>query len=266
MERILWVYWEMAPGVHSLPPHIALCREIMERNARDYRLNVVTPENIRTYLPDLPDRLSKIALKPRGRIQKYFGRRSRRAAAIAVRADYIRAFLLERYGGIYIDSDAIVLGDLSEFFAAVERVGFTITQRESFGKSHVSINFYGSAPGNSIITEYTDFMRWRITGNLDHTYNEVGADVLTPIVNRHLSNVAIIPERLIQPVTYEDADAKFASTTLELADVVAPEARVFMLYNHPFRRGGSMELADREQLINGNTLLSKVFRHALASG
>ncbi len=238
----------------------------MERKARGYRLNVVTPENVRAYLPDLPDRLNRIALKPRGRFEKYFARRSRRAAAIAVRADYIRAFLLERHGGIYIDSDAIILGDLSEFFDAVERSGFMICRRQSFGKSHVSIGFYGCVSGNPIITEYTNLMRTRLAGSLYYNYNEVGADLLTPIVNRRLSDVAIIPERVIQPVTYEDANEKFASTTLRLTDIVAPETKIFMLYNHPFRRGGSLESADLEKLLNSDALLSKMFRNALASG
>lgn len=101
----------------------------MERKAVGYTLKVVTSDNLRDYLPDLPDRVFRIALQPRRKWQKYFSRRARRAAAIALRADYIRAFLLERYGGLYVDSDAIVLEDLAPYFEDMERVGFLVMRR-----------------------------------------------------------------------------------------------------------------------------------------
>jgi hypothetical protein len=91
-ENTLWIYWEMPAGVKFLPPHIALCRKSMELNLRGAQLRLVTPENLLTYLPDFPRRLFDIRLRPRGKIEKYFGKRKRRQGAIPQRTDFIRAF------------------------------------------------------------------------------------------------------------------------------------------------------------------------------
>jgi mannosyltransferase OCH1-like enzyme len=260
-ERKLWAYWEMPPGVRELPPHIAICRRIMKRKAVGYTLNVVTPENAHRYLPDLPKRLMRIALAPRGRIDEYFRRRKRRAAAIPLRADYIRAFLLERYGGLYIDSDAVIIGDLMPIFDEIENAGFVIVRRETFGRDNVSVSFYGSAAHGPIISEYSNALRARLSGNLDYHYNEVGASMLTPIVNKQLRNVTILPERNIQPITFEEADAKFTSTNIQLADVISRETKVFMLHSGPFK--GPLAGLSEEEMLQSDRLISKVFRYAL---
>jgi hypothetical protein len=259
--RTLWVYWEMAPGARELPPHIAICRKIMERKAVGYTLNVVTPQNVRSYIPDLPDRVTKIALKPRGRFEKYFQKGMRRDGAIALRADYIRAFLLENYGGLCIDADAIIIGDLVPIFEKVEDTGFVICRRETFGKSHVSVGFYGSAAHGLVISEYADALRSRLLGALEYDWNEVGAGMLTPIVDKHLGHVAILPERSIQPITFEEADEKFASTDIQIADVITPETKVFMLFSSPFK--GALAMLGEDDLLRGDRLISKAFRHAL---
>lgn len=260
-KRVLWAYWEMAPGTAELPPHIALCREIMERRAIGYDFRLVTPANVRSLLPDLPRRINRITLNPRGRLEKYFGWRERKARAIAQRADYIRAFLLERYGGLYIDSDAIIIGDLAPIFEAVEQTGFAICRRNSFGKSHVSVGLYGSIANGQIIREYCDALRRRIAGPLNYNWNEVGAEMLTPIVDRHVGDVSEIPEKIVQPVTWEAADEIFSSTELQFSEVAPNESAVFMLYSGPFRR--SLAGVDRDELISSDRLVSKAFRRGL---
>lgn len=263
IERILWVYWEMPRGMHTLPPHIALCRRIMEQMARDYTLKVVTPENVRNYIPDLPARVFRVSLAPNGRVERYFRRAARRARAIAVRADYIRAFLLEKYGGLYVDSDAIILGDLQTYFDRLERAGFLVTRRSSFGKSHASVGFYGSVGGGEIIREYATAMRQRLQCNLDHDWNEVGATLLTSIVDRHRGEVAEVSEEEVQPITFEEADQKFASTSIDPDDVITARTRIFMLYSGPFQK--SLAGLDEEELFRSDRLISKIFRRALGS-
>ena len=263
MDRTLWIYWENAPGTVQPPPHIRLCHRIMRARATQdgYALQLVTPENVRNYLPDLPTRLALIALLPRGRIEALFFRARRRNAAIALRADYIRAFLLERHGGIYIDSDAVVLGDIKPYFEEVERAGFLVTRRSSHGKTHASVGFYGSIAGGTVIREYAEALRRRLTGPLDYDWNEVGAAMLTPIVDRHADSVAVLNERQIQPVTFEEADVVFNRTDLNLDNVIHPETRVFMLYNGPFK--GRLAGLDEDALCAGPKLVSQAFRRGL---
>lgn len=250
----------MPPGVTTLPPHISLCRQIMQQKAIGYKLNVVTPQNLHCYLPDLPGRVFRIALRANGRWERFFGRGRRRTSAIALRADYVRAFLLERHGGIYIDSDAIILKDLAPSFEKLEQAGFLVTRRSSFGKSYVSVNLYGSLAGGPVIKEYAAALRNRLECGLDYGWNEVGAEMLTPIVDRHLKEVAFMSEEEVQPVTFEEADTKFSSTALEIDEVLTEKAIVFMLYSGPFK--GSLSGVSEQKLYGSDRLISKVFRRA----
>lgn len=224
-------------------------------------MRLVTPQNLATYLPGYPHRLFKIAAEPLRRIDKYFNRRGRRTRAIAQRCDYVRALLLEKYGGFYIDSDAILLADLTPYFERLDTYDFCIMRRSSFGKTQVSNGFYGSHPGGTVISEYASQLRRRLAGRLEYSWNETGTDILTPIVNQHRDTTFDIPEREVHPIAYENAKDAFIDRSLELGRVVASDTRMIMLWGHLLRdqlRGISLD-----ELFRGDMLISQAFRAAI---
>jgi hypothetical protein len=122
------------------------------------------------------------------------------------------------------------------------------------------VGFYGSVAGGPIIREYAAALRARLSKSLDYNWNEVGAEMLTPIVDRHVQDVGIASEAQVQPITFEEANEKFVSTTLELKDDLSDQAKVFMLYSGPFKKElGSLS---REELYCSERLVSKAFRYA----
>lgn len=260
--RTLWAYWENLPG-RDKPGHIALCHQIMRRKAAEhgYRFELVTPDSVRRWLPELSPRLQRIALAPEGWRDRLFGRARRQRAAIAQRADYIRALLLHTHGGLYIDSDAIVLESIQPYFDALDAHGFLVTRRSSLGKRHTAINFYGARPGNPVIAEYVRQMGVRLTGPLDYRWNEVGHEMLTPIVDAMPQHALDVPESEIQPITWEQADAAFPDTTLAPEAVLRPDTRIFMLYSGPFK--GVLKDVPLEQLYWSDMLISRIYRRAL---
>ena len=260
MKNILWIYWENPPN-QPLPSHIALCRKSMELNLRSAELRLVTRSNLREYLPDLPERIFDIRLAPRGRFEKYFGKTRRRVAAMAVQVDFIRAFLLERYGGFYIDSDAILLGDLDAYFGLLEAYDFCVTRRNSFGKTYATVNFYGSRAGGVVISQYAEALRRRLDGPLDFEWNDAGSTMLTPIVDEHREITFEIPESEVLPVTFEHADRVFTDRHLELDTILSRETRIFMLYSDPFRT--TFKDWTARQLYESPILLSQAFRRAI---
>lgn len=258
---MLWLYWETPRGDPGTPPYIALCRESVEIRASRHRVTLVTPNNLEEYLPGLPRRLFEIEAEPAGRVDKYFHKRKRRVSAIAQRADFVRAFLLEKYGGFYLDSDAILLTDPEPYFNLLESYDFCVTRRSSFGKAHVSVNFYGSRPGGVVISRYAELLRERLTGPLQYKWNEVGAEMLTPIVDSHQEIVFNIPESEVQPVTFESASEVFTDTSLDLEEVVSRGTKIFMLYRGPFQ--GPLKDADADVLYGSKMLISQAFRAAI---
>ena len=88
----IWMFWETAPG-KTKPAYIDLCMDTVRHNcAREFDVVVLDERRIRRYLPEL--------------------RRDLGPLTIPVRTDYYRYCLLERYGGIWLDADIIVVRSL----------------------------------------------------------------------------------------------------------------------------------------------------------
>jgi hypothetical protein len=79
-------------------------------------------------------------------------------------------------------------------------------------------------------------------------------------VDRHAHDVGIVSEAEVQPITFEEADEKFASTTLDLKDVLPDQAKIFMLYSGPFKK--ALAGLSRKELYGSERLVSKAFRFA----
>lgn len=109
----LWVYWENKDG-KTTPPIIELCLEIMKlRLSNNFRMIKLDQNNIIEYIPEIKERkqiLDKLI--------------------IAHRVDYYRVLLLNKYGGLYLDADIIVLNDLRDIINKLEEndyIGFGCT-------------------------------------------------------------------------------------------------------------------------------------------
>ena len=109
----LWVYWENKGG-KSTPPIIELCLEIMKiRLSNNFKMVKLDQNNITEYIPEIIERkhiLDKLI--------------------IAHRVDYYRVLLLNKYGGLYLDADIIVLNDLGDIIDKIrdnDYIGFGCT-------------------------------------------------------------------------------------------------------------------------------------------
>jgi len=109
----LWVYWENKDG-KSTPPIIEICLEIMrKRLSNNFRMVKLDQNNILEYIPEIKERkyiLDKLI--------------------IAHRVDYYRVLLLNKYGGLYLDADIIVLNDLRDIIEKLrvyDYIGFGCT-------------------------------------------------------------------------------------------------------------------------------------------
>ena len=90
----IWMAWT---GDNPLPDILSLClASIRRHNGADFEVIVVTPENLREHIDPHP-------------AYEYL--------SLNHRADYLRCFLLHRYGGIYLDMDTVALRSLVDIYA-----------------------------------------------------------------------------------------------------------------------------------------------------
>ena len=111
----LWVYWENKKG-SNIPDYIKLCRQTLLKHAsKSFNIVELNEKNIYDYLPELRDKEKKLGLDK---------------LIIAHKVDYYRILLLYKYGGLYMDSDIVLLRDpyeIVEKLTDYDFVGFGCT-------------------------------------------------------------------------------------------------------------------------------------------
>ncbi len=261
MERILWLYWENHHGKEEYP-HISLCRKIIRYQCADIDVRLVTPENISEYLPEINDNLNKITLRD-----------GDGTPCLAIKTAFIRTFLLKKYGGIYLDSDAIPLTSLRFVFDDIDKHEFVAIRRTSAPQKHISIGFMGSIPNGKIISYYARRLQQKLKTSYKYTWGEVGAHELTPIVNENLKKCYLYREKDVHPVVAEKQHL-FLSKDLSLDDVLDDSSFVFMMFHKAFTgpsravpelnlnaaESGWLSNWNQEDLYQSDLLLSKVIR------
>jgi hypothetical protein len=251
-QRNIWLYWEHRPGVSIEPPHVRLCRKAIYRHAGNATVHLVTPENLYDYLPDFPKKAENIRVK------------NSNDSSIALKCDVIRAMLLKKYGGLYLDSDTIPLKPMGNIFNHFQEYDFVGMQCETHGDNHIPVGVYGSRLNGVVLSEYVAGIRrklfFKILIRRKFGWTSLGQSILTRVVNRHRELCHLWPENLVQPITYH-RQKLFSSTEIEPEDIIPPDALFFTLYHSVFET----ELAGitEDELLRGNMLVSKVFRQAL---
>jgi hypothetical protein len=101
----LFYFWQNEKNKKT-PVHIKLAHKTIEKHcSKSFRLTKLDDQNIYTYLPEL---------KPyRKRLESF---------KIAHRVDVYRIYLLYKYGGLYIDSDTVILKDPIDLIAPLDTV------------------------------------------------------------------------------------------------------------------------------------------------
>jgi len=101
----IWLYWENVPG-KTKSNLIDLCHDTIYRHCKNsFHIHLLDENTVYDYLPKLRRDLNEILSIPH-------------------KSDYIRYCLLYKYGGIWLDSDTIILKDLKPLLNKIISYGF----------------------------------------------------------------------------------------------------------------------------------------------
>jgi hypothetical protein len=218
MESVpVWLYWEGA-----YPEWIRACHETMMAHVPGLRL--LTPETFDV----LRDRDRDIDL---------------RQLHVAHRADFVRAFMLARYGGLWLDSDCLVmrpLDDVLKLVAEHEFVGYRLRDGE------VANNFMGARPGSRTAGALYRQICRILRADRQFDWTSLGSTLLTRILAVRSGQWHELPSESIAPICWSNPGAFFALDSAEgHARAVVPDAFCYMLSNnmvHGFARTGQHPL------------------------
>ena len=149
-SRNIWVYWQNI-NRSTYPTIIKLCMDTMKKYLSKYNLIILDESSIKNYLPDLDDSMLDHMI-------------------IAHKVDYYRLELLNKYGGIWIDSDIIIMRDFEPIWSKLDEgwdyVGFGCTGHTcSNGYSKPSNWVMASQPNGKLITKCLEKIKIKINSN-----------------------------------------------------------------------------------------------------
>ncbi len=240
MERVIWQYWET---VDQKPAFVDVLLDLARRNA-GVRLTQVTPETLREYLNDIPDELFRIK-------------------EIAHKADMIRAMLLQKHGGMWLDSDAIVLKDLNWLFDLLEDadfVGFNDGGQLSPRRPWVRVNCFLSRPQGAVVSDWVATQHKKFP-KVEFEWQEIGTNLLHPICLEYSDVVKILPFERICPVPSNKV-ARFSSNWRSARSII-DGVFIVMLSNKALgKRNAEIRSLTVEQMRMGDSLLSQFVKRA----
>ncbi len=237
-DRTIWLFWE-----GPCPPYIGLCLETILRHHPHARiLDRRGFETLWRHDRDLPiDRLSLNHL-----------------------SDYVRAYLLSQYGGLYLDADCILLRPLSPLLDMADTHGF-VGYREPQG--YMSCNFMAARPGDRVAADHYTRVRARIRAGAPFQWLDLASVPMDAAIAAHGAHALILPTPSVMPLPWQDMAALLAERDDADHDAFFPaDSWSVMLANAIIgqeamtRPIGSLA---RATLLGGRSYLSYMLRRAL---
>ena len=231
----VWAYWE-----GPCPAWIEECRRTIAAHAPGARL--LTPESF----AGLRDRDHDIDLT---------------RLLVVHRADFIRAFVLARYGGLWIDSDCLVMQPLRPLLDRIQEHDF-VAHRERSGL--VSNGFIGARPGSRIAALYYDRLCRILRSRRALGWTSLGSQPLNEVLAAAGVPWLELPCESIQPICWSNPAAFFARGSRPVHEArFDVRALCYMLSNTEVRR--HMAAGDSGDLMEPDTFFRFLLDTALAN-
>jgi hypothetical protein len=200
----VWTYWE-----GPCPEWILACRRTIAAFAP--RLVQLTPEGFEK----LWDRDRDIDLS--------------RLHAAAHRADFIRAFLLWRYGGLWIDADCLVMQSLQGVLSLLDEYDF-VGHRERSGL--VSNGFIGARPQSRIAAAFYERVCKRLRSGRPLGWTSIGSEPLSAVMKEDPKGWHELPRERVQPICWSQPERFFEERQpIDHERVFDPLAICYMMSN-----------------------------------
>lgn len=176
----VWLYWE-----GDLPDWINECQKTVFAHASNVRL--LTPETFNELRDsDLDINIDNLY--------------------VAHRADFIRAFLLAKFGGLWVDSDCLVLKPLKSIIDLLAKYDF-FGYRERSGE--VTNNFMGASENSVLAAKYYQRLCDILRSKEKIEWLTLGSKALTATLNENSIPWKELNVEVIQPVCWSNPAAFF---------------------------------------------------------
>lgn len=240
MTNNIFVYWQNHNNQET-PTYVELCYDSIEKNS-NCTLHRINQQNVFDYLPDLRKDLFNLESMPQI-------------------CEYVRLKLLEKYGGIYLDSDCVVLRDMSFLFDMFnsEKTFVGVRDHDNF----IINAFMSCLPNAPIITKTiaeSDMILNENPTTKVFSWNIFGSHILGRVVD---DTCHFLDRELFTPIRWQDSMLFDCNNSID--NYINQDTVTFMLWGEMFRRGNMSVLKmDTEELLKSPSLIGQIFRKALS--
>jgi hypothetical protein len=186
------------------------------------------------------------------------------ALSLPHQADFIRAYLLKHYGGLYIDADCIVMCDLSPIQAMVKQYEF-VGYREPQGD--VSCNFMASESGGAVINAHYEAICTTLRSHRRRGWLDLCSVPLNKATANYPDKNILLPTKAIMPMGWNESEQLYRRHSDEEHErYFQHDAFCYMLANQTIKtlsQTQALYSMSEEQILNDNYFISFLFRMSL---
>ena len=231
----VWLYWE-----GELPEWIKSCQKTVFAHT----------DNVQLLTPELFAELRDCDLDIK--IEDLY---------VAHRADFIRAFLLKKFGGLWIDSDCVVIKSIQPLIDILNMYDF-VGYRERSGD--VTNNFMGASLNSTIASNYYNRVCKILRSGQQINWLTIGSEALTATLNEGKASWYELKVEQIQPVCWSNPAAFFKKgNDVVHQQMLNPDSFCYMISANMVR--GYLEENQYPDILDNDTFFSFLLRTSEAN-
>jgi hypothetical protein len=237
-----WLYWENKEGSNK-SPLISLCHEIMKHHLQKYQITILNTENVQQYVKDIHPHWYNIK-------------------CLAHKADYIRAKVLYQEGGMWLDSDIIVLEDFSNLFTLLEKHDFICFEKKV---GYPCVTSILANINSELLFKWIKVIEEKLDNKIVFDWQEIGSELLNTLmkspdaINHNYKYLGIDGSVTVLPISDIKHELFLEDKKV---DIYRNDYQPFIiLHNSVMDKANSMT---RDELLNSKCVLSSFFK--LANG
>lgn len=162
-QNNIFAFWE---SPNPIPAYLDLCRDTWIKNIPNCQIHVLNHSNLHKYIGNIYD-LEKLKTIP-----------------FAMQSDIVSAAVLEKFGGLFLDLDCIVIDDVFDIFSKISDTKLISFGRPTSKAIHLAV-LYCRTPNNPILREWRKAAQERLQNKPEkYPWHYFGNGIINPLLNK----------------------------------------------------------------------------------
>ena len=162
-QNNIFAFWE---SPNPIPAYLDLCRDTWIKNIPNCKIHILNHSNLHQYIGNTYD-LDKL-----------------KTISFAMQSDIISAAVLEKFGGLFLDLDCIVIDDIFDIFSNISDTKLISFGRPDSKAIHLAVLFCRT-PNNPILCEWRKASQERLQNKPEkYPWHYFGNGIINALLNK----------------------------------------------------------------------------------